>query len=441
MQAEHSPLRGGGYIVSPLESSPKISLPIRRQKYFFSLYTVISECTRSFLLYFFCTVFKGNKKVFFKALSVGVALSSVIAFFSLFTFSTGIYCEGEKIGICHSEKEFFAALDMANNYSYEKGKPSLGVHFQAYPVISLRCSVLNTASLKNAMLISSPYFDEGCTVYSGNEVLFKVKDEKTAREIVQEYVFENALNKNASLETNLTYETSLLCSEEILSKEESKKVIDSAKNISVVSVVNSYTSKTLPFETQTENDANLYIGESVVVSEGTSGTLQVSKQTVYKNKSEQSSRVLSEKIINEPIARVVRVGIKKKDVLKSGLFYPLSGTLSSPFGSRWGKVHEGIDIAVNEGTPVKAAECGTVSYVNENYGSYGKFILIDHGSGIETAYAHLSQINVKKGQNVSSDTVIALSGNTGRSTGPHLHFELLKNKEPLDPMPYLKHGK
>ena len=91
-----------------------------------------------------------------------------------------------------------------------------------------------------------------------------------------------------------------------------------------------------------------------------------------------------------------------------------------------------------EGTKVKAAECGIVSYVSENAGGYGKFIRIDHGYNMQTAYAHLSKINVKKGDEVACGQVIALSGNTGNSTGPHLHFEVVKNGTRTDPMPYLK---
>ena len=124
-------------------------------------------------------------------------------------------------------------------------------------------------------------------------------------------------------------------------------------------------------------------------------------------------------------------------MLQSGLTYPLKGTLSSPFGSRWGRMHEGIDLAVPEGTPVKAAECGTVAYVSENAGGYGKFIRIDHGYGVETAYAHLSDIRVTSGQQVAKGTVIALSGNTGRSTGPHLHFEITQDGNPIDPLKHL----
>ena len=182
----------------------------------------------------------------------------------------------------------------------------------------------------------------------------------------------------------------------------------------------------------------MYIGESIIVTEGKVGSSSVSYEKTYKNGEEAASRIVNESVVTQPVAAVVRVGTKHKEVLKTGVLYPLDGVLSSPFGERWGRVHEGIDIAVSEGTPVLAAECGTVCYVSENAGGYGKLVKIDHGYGVITAYAHLSEIQVQVGQSVNAQSQIALSGNTGRSTGPHLHFEILNNDVPLNPLDYLR---
>ncbi len=94
-------------------------------------------------------------------------------------------------------------------------------------------------------------------------------------------------------------------------------------------------------------------------------------------------------------------------------------------------------MAVPMGTRVKAAAGGTVEFAGTN-GDYGNCIIIDHGNGMKTLYAHLSDLGVKKGDNVSGNTEIALSGNTGLSTGPHLHFEVIKDGEKVNPEDYLK---
>jgi murein DD-endopeptidase MepM/ murein hydrolase activator NlpD len=118
------------------------------------------------------------------------------------------------------------------------------------------------------------------------------------------------------------------------------------------------------------------------------------------------------------------------------LGWPVAGPVTSGFGSRWGKMHEGIDIGVGVGTPVHAAAAGTVIYAGWMSG-YGNLVVIDHGNGLSTAYAHNSQLIVAQGASVGKGFVIALSGNTGHSTGPHVHFEVRVNGAPVDPLGYL----
>ena len=118
------------------------------------------------------------------------------------------------------------------------------------------------------------------------------------------------------------------------------------------------------------------------------------------------------------------------------LGWPVSGPVTSGFGLRWGRMHEGIDIAVAEGTPVRAAGAGTVIYAGW-MGGYGNLVVVDHGSGLSTAYAHNSSLGVGVGQSVTAGQVVSYSGNTGNSTGPHVHFEVRVNGSAVDPLGYL----
>ena len=118
------------------------------------------------------------------------------------------------------------------------------------------------------------------------------------------------------------------------------------------------------------------------------------------------------------------------------LSWPVSGPVTSGFGSRWGRMHEGIDIAVGSGTPVHAAAAGTIIYAGWMEG-YGNLVVIDHGNGLSTAYGHNSSLASAVGQTVSAGQVIAYSGSTGHSTGPHVHFEVRVNGAPVDPLGYL----
>ena len=119
----------------------------------------------------------------------------------------------------------------------------------------------------------------------------------------------------------------------------------------------------------------------------------------------------------------------------SGLIWPVSGPVVSPFGWRWGRMHEGIDIAAGYGTPIAASASGTVIYAGW-MGGYGNLIIIDHGGGLATAYAHQSSFAVGGGP-VSQGQVIGYVGCTGHCYGPHVHFEVRVNGTPVDPLGYL----
>ena len=121
----------------------------------------------------------------------------------------------------------------------------------------------------------------------------------------------------------------------------------------------------------------------------------------------------------------------------SGVFgWPVSGPVTSGYGMRWGRMHEGIDIAVGEGTPVHAAAAGSVIHAGW-MGGYGNLVVVDHGNGLSTAYAHNSSLAVSVGQQVAAGEVVSYSGNTGNSTGPHVHFEVRVNGSAVDPLGYL----
>jgi murein DD-endopeptidase MepM/ murein hydrolase activator NlpD len=119
----------------------------------------------------------------------------------------------------------------------------------------------------------------------------------------------------------------------------------------------------------------------------------------------------------------------------SGFIWPVSGPITSGFGWRWGRLHEGIDIGAPCGTPIRAAASGTIVYAGWMEG-YGNITVVDHGGGMATAYAHQSAIYVGSGS-VSQGQTIGAVGSTGHSTGCHLHFEVRVNGTPVDPLNYL----
>lgn len=147
---------------------------------------------------------------------------------------------------------------------------------------------------------------------------------------------------------------------------------------------------------------------------------------------------------NEARAQEVMVSLGKFDnyriaVSKLPLAMPVKSAFrfSSHYGARWGRQHQGIDMAAPVGTPVFATGDGVVVFAGWQRG-YGNLIKIKHELGTETRYAHLSKIRVKQGQRVSRNTLIGDIGNTGRSTGPHLHYEVRVDGKAVNPMSFIK---
>ncbi|MFQ5519617.1 MAG: peptidoglycan DD-metalloendopeptidase family protein [Mariprofundus sp.] len=146
--------------------------------------------------------------------------------------------------------------------------------------------------------------------------------------------------------------------------------------------------------------------------------------------------------------RKIRSKSKKKKVAKSAhkrkasgykgrLLWPVRGKLTSKFGRRGSRMHDGIDIGAKEGTPVHAAASGTVVYSDSRLSGYGKLIIIRHGKNLFTAYGHNQRNLVKKGAKVRAGDTIARVGHTGRASGPHLHFEVRQGSTPVNPLAYL----
>jgi murein DD-endopeptidase MepM/ murein hydrolase activator NlpD len=195
----------------------------------------------------------------------------------------------------------------------------------------------------------------------------------------------------------------------------------------------------IPYPSTQQNDNKLYKGVKNVLKAGIQGEKQVQYRVTKVNGKVVNKDALSETVLKEPEAELVAVGtLEKPKSAPSGVYKrPYYGAISSRFGMRWGRMHTGMDYAGKVGDPVASADGGTVIFTGWG-GGYGNMIKVSHGNGIETWYAHLSAINVSTGQKVAQGQTIGKLGNTGNSTGPHLHFEVRKNGAAQNPANYVK---
>ena len=191
----------------------------------------------------------------------------------------------------------------------------------------------------------------------------------------------------------------------------------------------------IPFETVQKETSSMYKGEQSVRVQGENGERSVVARIVKNNGVEISKTELSSSIIKQPVEKVVHVGTKPPPALQgTGSFlYPVTGARLT---TRYSRYHQAIDLAISSGTKIRASDGGTV--ISSGYsGSYGYVVRINHGGNRVTLYAHCSKLLVKAGDKVYQGQHIANVGSTGRSTGPHVHFEVIINGVKRNPLDYL----
>lgn len=217
------------------------------------------------------------------------------------------------------------------------------------------------------------------------------------------------------------------------------KLVVPTSMLTVATVEKTEYTKATDYETIVEESASMYKNQQKVKVEGQKGESFVVANQVKHNGRLVEEEILDEKVLKEPVNELVVKGTKEiPKTMATGIFMmPTRGRFTSGYGSRWGRMHRGIDIAASTGTPIHAADGGTVTFSGWQ-GTYGYMVEIDHGNGYKTRYAHCSKLLVSKGKKVYKGQHIANVGNTGRSTGPHLHLEVLKNGVHVNPSKYVK---
>ena len=135
--------------------------------------------------------------------------------------------------------------------------------------------------------------------------------------------------------------------------------------------------------------------------------------------------------------RILDVPITVPRIPEVRFLSPAEGPINSRFGRRRGRMHYGLDIGAPAGSAVRAAQPGKVLYAGDGYRGYGKLVILDHGNGFQTLYAHNRRLRTRTGREVRAGDVIAEVGATGNASGPHLHFEIRRGDRPVDPSPYL----
>ncbi|MDO4745821.1 MAG: peptidoglycan DD-metalloendopeptidase family protein [Bacillota bacterium] len=316
--------------------------------------------------------------------------------------------------------------------------------------------------LANGEVITPPWY---ITIDGKRSVLVESEEaaEEAVQEVIEEYEGDSEEVINICVEEDTGAEQMDIKTgdepPDILSVDEAKEVLFGDDNedgaITVVVTKEATKREVIEHEEKYSPSSELYAGQTKVEIEGEDGIKEITEIVTSENGETIETEVVKEKIIKEPVDRIIKTGTITADgrggsegAIDAGVSYDESATydmlntpvpfvnISSPFGPRWGSFHSGVDFALAQGKPIYAADSGIVYYSGYS-GGYGNLIKVDHGNGMQTYYAHCSEINVCAGQSVTAGETIGLIGSTGNSTGPHLHFEVIVNGSRVDPLDFL----
>lgn len=221
----------------------------------------------------------------------------------------------------------------------------------------------------------------------------------------------------------------------------SKIIIEKEAPVLTIKITENVTyDKVIEHKVEKKDSKEIYEGYTETKQTGKNGLSEITSTITLVNGKQIDEDIHETVVKKEPVTEIILIGVKERppSVGSGKYIWPFKSgyTLTSGFKYRWGRLHEGIDLGTPSGNDVLAADGGVVTYAGYA-GAYGYLIKIDHQNGMETRYAHNSSLLVSEGDKVFQGMHIAESGNSGRSTGPHLHFEIRVGGVPKDPLSFL----
>ena len=404
--------------------------------------------------------FDSKKNVLFQIFATLVASAAVVAvIISSMTFYE-YYYHGKLLGVVRNQEDVYKTIEALGDKLSEASGANVSLDIER-DIEFRQVRGANYVASSNEDILDTLTYMRELEVYA-----YAINVDGTQRVILEsESVAQNVLNSIQSDYTpaaaNLKYESAEFDQDititeistqlgQIWNATDAKRYLKTGstsleadlETIPIVSVttvaVETYTEE-VAYSTKYVKNASMYLDEQEVISAGINGTNKIEAEVTQINGQEASRTVIATTMIAEPIDEVIYQGTKALPVREgTGTFiYPVSNyTLSSRYGSRWGRFHYGIDLAAPYGTKIYAADGGTVTFVGWN-NARGYYCIIDHGGLFETLYEHCSEILVETGEDVYQGKTIAKVGTSGYVTGPHCHFEVHYKGEPVDPLNYL----
>ena len=358
----------------------------------------------------------------------GIASFAFVLMF-MFTFNvsiaTAVSYNGETIGYVSSESVYTEAIENIETNMDDDAKAELNT-IDAKDSITTGAELMDKESLEKAIVDSIDNVDECYVLYRNSQPFAVCQTNDELQNALDKY-----LSKKAKKLTNPSYVDNFKIEKEyrtydalINTDDVYKKLID--EKVAVAGTKTETVTKKIPYKTVTKKSSKYNKGEKVIVQKGVKGEKTIERVVYYSDNKAVNTRIISSNVTKQAVEEIIVIGTAQNSF---SLSYPFSKNansyVTSPYGDYRGYYyHQGIDMIADYGTEILACAGGTV--VEAQYSSYGwgNYIVVDHGNGMKTRYAHCSSLNVSVGQKVARGEVIGFVGSTGDSTCNHLHLEL-----------------
>lgn len=374
---------------------------------------------------------------------VGITAVAITATVTGITFGFNVKYSGKVLGTVGSRSVCRDARNIAvETVSSENAEGAV-----LSPKLALTLTVSN--KLDNATKVANAIIENSDNIVSGSALIINGDTvacvqasglDKLLNARLKSYYIEGAENE-AQFVDNVKYETGYYLTDELSDISELEAIVN-ALPVKTISSFN--TDVSIPYSTTKVKTDTKPMGYYQVTTEGKKGVRRKSVVVESVDGVELSRTENESVVIEEPVSRVITIGTaavkvssSSKESNSSGFICPLERgkfKVSAYFGD--GRNHKAIDLAANKGVAIFASASGIVTFAGYD-GDYGYNVVIDHGNGIQTRYAHASYLTVSKGQVVSQGDMIGAVGSTGYSTGNHLHFEVIINGTRVNPAPYI----
>ncbi len=334
----------------------------------------------------------------------------------------GIIVDGERVVTVESEKIANDVLDAIKELYTKKNKKYEYIGFVEDIKIEPYSTTLANVSSKAAAIKKIKKGGQ-------EEVTYKVKAGDTLYGICEK--LDVSLSELKKMNPKITDNMTIHIGDKFVTQQ-------AIPLITVETVEVSVFAEPVDYKTVTKKSGSYFKGETVVVQSGKKGKARVTARLTKRNGKTVKRKDLEVETIKEPVNKVIVKGTKPVPAKKgTGTFMrPVNAGVYAGYGMRWGRMHYGLDFSAPTGTPIYAADGGTVTFAGWS-GAYGYVITIDHGANKKTLYAHCSRLFVSAGNKVYKGQHIAAVGSTGRSTGPHCHFEIFINGSNVNPAYYI----